>query len=126
MLLPPTDDSPPAVAPSWRHDILWLTLAFALLFGVLLGRCPLINPDEGRYAEIPREMIASGDWVTPRLNGVNYFEKPPLLYWSIALCEKIFGPSEFSVRLTPALFALGGVLLTYAAGRRLHGRDAGL
>jgi 4-amino-4-deoxy-L-arabinose transferase-like glycosyltransferase len=111
---------------SWRRDLLWLTLAFGLLFGALLGHRPLANPDEGRYAEIPREMVATGDWVTPRLNEVPYFEKPPLLYWTVAVCLRVFGPHEWSARLAPALFGLGGVLLTYAAARRLHGREAGL
>src|SRR4051812_10225070 len=110
---------------SWRRDLLWLLIGFALLFGIALGGHPLANPDEGRYAEIPREMIASGDWVMPHLNGVPYFEKPPLVYWCVALCEKVFGPSEWSVRIVPAVFGLWGVLFTYAAGRRLYGREAG-
>jgi 4-amino-4-deoxy-L-arabinose transferase-like glycosyltransferase len=84
-----------------------------------------MNPDEGRYAEVPREMIAGGDWVTPRLDGVPYFEKPPLGYWIVGACEQVLGPSEWSARLGPALFALGGILLTYGAARRLYGRDAG-
>jgi 4-amino-4-deoxy-L-arabinose transferase-like glycosyltransferase len=111
---------------SWSRDCLLLTLAFGALFFFRLGSYPLSNPDEGRYAEIPREMVASGDYVTPRLNGVVYFEKPPLVYWTTAVCLKLFGPSEWSMRATPALFALAGVLLTYAAARRLHGREAGL
>jgi 4-amino-4-deoxy-L-arabinose transferase-like glycosyltransferase len=110
----------------WRRDLLLLGLLFAVLFGFRLGCTPLANPDEGRYAEIPREMVASGDWVTPRLDGVNYFEKPPLMYWAVAACTVAFGPSEWSMRAGPALFALGGVLLTYAAARRLYGRRAGL
>ncbi len=101
-----------------------------MVFGALnffaLGNHPLANPDEGRYAEIPREMLATGDWVTPRLNAVPYFEKPPFVYWCVAGCLKFFGPGEASVRLTPVIFGLGGVLLTYAAARRLHGRNAGL
>ncbi|MBS0631576.1 MAG: glycosyltransferase family 39 protein [Verrucomicrobia bacterium] len=113
-------------SPSWRRDLLVLVLVFAVLFGFRLGSYPLSNPDEGRYAEIPREMVATGDWVTPRLNGVNYFEKPPLMYWATAACLKVFGPSEWSMRAMPALFGLGGVLLAYAAGRRLHSREAGL
>ncbi len=111
---------------SWRRDLLWLALAFGLLFGFRLGSYPLDNPDEGRNTEIPREMLATGDWVTPRLNGVNYFEKPPLMYWAVAASFKVFGQNEGAARAVPALFALGGVLLTYAAGRRLYGRTAGL
>lgn len=112
--------------PSWRRELLLLTLGFGALYLFLLGRLPLANPDESRYAEIPREMLAHGDWVTPRLNETRYFEKPPLVYWTVALCRVVFGPGEFSMRLTPALFGLGGILLTYAAGRRWFGRDTGL
>jgi len=122
----PAESREPVGASPWLRDLVLLSLAFGVLFGFSLGHSPLANPDEGRYAEIPREMLAAGDWVTPRLDGINYFEKPPLLYWCVALAEKILGPGEFALRLTPALFALGGVLLTYAAARRLHGRAAGL
>ncbi len=112
--------------PSWSRDLLMLVVVFGALFFFRLGSYQLGNPDEGRYAEIPREMVASGDFVTPRLNGVNYFEKPPLVYWTTAACLQLFGASEWSMRMTPALFALAGVLITYAAGRRLYGRDAGM
>src|SRR5471032_2650441 len=100
--------------------LLILLLAFSAVWFSNLEYRKLVNPDEGRYAEIPREMVASGDWVTPRLNGVNYFEKPPLMYWVVAECLKLFGPSEWSMRAMPVLFALGGVLLTYAAARSLY------
>lgn len=126
MVSPANTTSSTPATPSWRRDLLLLTLAFGALFFFRLGSYPLSNPDEGRYAEIPREMVTSGDYVTPRLNGVVYFEKPPLVYWTTALCLKVFGSSEWSMRATPALFALAGVLLTYAAARRLHGREAGL
>src|SRR3954466_11120259 len=102
-----------------------LVLVATAWFGSLELR-GLFVPDEGRYAEIPREMLASGDWVTPRLNGVPYFEKPPLVYWCVAVSQQVFGLSEWSVRLVPALFGLWGVLFTYTAARRLYGRDAGL
>src|SRR6185436_4456401 len=118
--------NPSAPTASWRRDLLLLALVFGALYFFRLGSYPFSNPDEGRYAEIPREMLASGDWVTPRLNNVNYFEKPPLVYWATAVMGKIFGLNEWSVRAVPALFALWGVLLTYAAVRRLHGRNAGL
>lgn len=107
------------------RDVVVLALIFGALLAFRLGSAPLANPDEGRYAEIPREMVASGDWVTPRLDGVPYFEKPPLAYWMVAACEEVLGPSEWSVRLAPALFALGGILATYGAARRIYGRDAG-
>lgn len=121
----PSADAAPAT-PSWQRDFLLLALAFSLLYFFRLGSYPLSDPDEGRNAEIAREMLASGDWVTPRLNGVNYFEKPPLVYWVTALSLKIVGHNEWAVRAVPALFAVWGVLLTYLAGRRLHGREAGL
>lgn len=116
---------PPPVEPPWRRDIVILTLLFGVLFAWRLGSAPLMNPDEGRYAEVPREMVASGDWVTPRLDGVPYFEKPPLMYWAVASCEKLLGLDEWSARITPAFMAMCGLLLTYGAGRRLFGRNAG-
>ena len=126
--LMPSDSaaSLPTSTVPWRRDLVWLALAFGLLFGLFLGRAPLANPDEGRYAEIPREMIERGDYVTPKLNGVNYFEKPPLVYWAVAASLRVFGFNEWASRLVPALSGLGGVLLTYAAARRLQGRAAGL
>ncbi|HEX4763601.1 MAG TPA: phospholipid carrier-dependent glycosyltransferase, partial [Usitatibacter sp.] len=81
---------------------LWILAAVALAVGIdNLGR-PLANPDEGRYSEISREMVASGDWVTPRLNGIKYFEKPPLQYWFTAAAYKAFEVDEWTTRLAPA------------------------
>ena len=108
------------------RDIILLTVLTSLFFGLFLGSRPLSVPDEGRYAEIPREMAVTGDWVTPRLNGVKYFEKPPLVYWFTALSIKLFGLSEWSVRLAPALFSLLGCLSVYAAGTIFYGRRAGI
>lgn len=107
-------------------DLAVLALVFGLIFFYEIGDVTLVNPDEGRYAEIPREMVATGDYVTPRLNGVLYFEKPPLVYWVEAGFQRVFGPSEMAVRAVPALFALAGVLMAYGAARQLHGRSAGL
>ena len=110
----------------WRRDLLALTAAFGALYLFLLGRTPLANPDEARYAQIPREMLANGDWVMGRLNDTPYLEKPPLVYWTVGLCHRLFGDAEWSMRLTPAFFGLACVLLTYAAARGLQGRAAGL
>lgn len=101
-------------------------LALALWFGYGLGDRALWHPDEGRYAEIPREMVETGDLVTPRLNGVKYFEKPPLFYWLQAGSIKLFGLDEWALRLWPALFGVFGALTVYGAGRALFGRRAGL
>ena len=125
----PDDISPVAPLPgnsSATRDFACLALVFGLLYFFQLGDSNLVNPDEGRYAEIPREMVASGDYVLPRLNGVVYFEKPPLMYWALAGALRTFGPDEFVLRAVPALFALAGVLLTYLTARRLQGRMAGL
>ncbi|WP_298273571.1 glycosyltransferase family 39 protein [Geobacter sp.] len=108
------------------RDLAILCAVFGFAFLQILHRIPLLEPDEGRYAEIPREMLESGDFVTPYLNYVKYFEKPPLLYWLNALSFKIFGLNEFAARLPTALFALLGILLTYHVGRTLYGRRAGL
>jgi 4-amino-4-deoxy-L-arabinose transferase-like glycosyltransferase len=108
------------------RDLIVLIILVSALFGFMLGSRPLSVPDEGRYVEIPREMVATGNWLTPRLNGVKYFEKPPLVYWCEAFLIKFFGLSEWSVRLGPALFALFGCLVIYYAGTRLYGRRSGL
>jgi 4-amino-4-deoxy-L-arabinose transferase-like glycosyltransferase len=81
----------------------------------------LFNPDEGRYAEIPREMVASGDWVTPRLDALKYFEKPPLQYWTTAVAYQAFGDHEWTARLWVALSGFLGLLLTAWIGTRLYG-----
>jgi len=77
------------------------------------------EPDEGRYAEIPREMLASGDWVTPRLNGIPYLEKPPLQYWATALAYSAFGLEHWVSRLWAVTLGLLGVMATYMTARTL-------
>ena len=105
---------------------LWclLLVIAAIWFGTLEYR-KLIKPDEGRYAEIPREMIANGDWLTPRLNDLKYFEKPPLQYWATATTYTLFGQHQWTSRLWPALTGFFGLLLVWFAGTRLFGREAG-
>lgn len=111
---------------SWCADILFLTGIFAVLFFTLLGSRPLFVPDEGRYAEIAREMAALGDYVTPYLNGVKYFEKPILFYWLGTAAIKIGGLNLWSIRSINALIGLAGCLMTYAAARKLYDRTTGL
>ena len=107
----------------------WLYGGLAVLLVVVwlatLANRPLFNPDEGRYAEIPREMLSGGDWVIPHLNGLDYIEKPPLQYWATAWMYRFFGVSEFSARLYTALTALGTVALVGLLGTQIWGRETG-
>ncbi len=103
--------------------LLLLTLA---LLVVQTGRTPLFEPDEGRYAEIPREMLATGDFVTPRLNGLLYFEKPPLFYWAVAVSFRLFGESELAARLPNQLASVAMVLMAAAFAARRWGARTGL
>jgi 4-amino-4-deoxy-L-arabinose transferase-like glycosyltransferase len=101
-------------------------LALALVWFGTIDYRKLVKPDEGRYAEISREMALSGDWVTPRLNGLKYFEKPPLQYWATAVAFEAFGPAEWTARLWTALTGFLGVLLAGFTARRLFGPTAAL
>ncbi len=106
---------------------LWWLLAFvAFIWFSNLEYRTLIKPDEGRYAEIPREMVASGDWVTPRLNDLKYFEKPPLQYWATATAYEIFGEHQWTARLWTGLTGFAGLLLVWLTGLRLFGREAAI
>lgn len=101
-------------------------IAIVVLYLAMLGSYGLMEPDEGRYAEIPREMMEAGDYITPRLNYVKYFEKPPMLYWMVSASFAAFGQNEFAARLPGALCALACAGVAWALGRRMFGRTAGL
>ncbi len=113
-------------ARSWLIDLAFLALFTSLLYGLFLGMRPLTPPDEGRYAEIPREMVMTHDYVTPHLNGVIYFEKPALFYWLQVASIKSFGLHEWSLRLINALMGGLGCLLTYFFTRKLYNRRTAL
>jgi 4-amino-4-deoxy-L-arabinose transferase-like glycosyltransferase len=102
----------------------WLILA-AAWFSTLQVRA-LLDPDEGRYAEIPREMLASGDWITPRFDGLKYFEKPPLQYWATAAAYAGFGVSEWSSRLWSVGLAFACLPLVYAWVACFYGAGSAL
>jgi 4-amino-4-deoxy-L-arabinose transferase-like glycosyltransferase len=108
---------------SRRRAPLAIALACAASWFALLGVRPLFNPDEGRYAEIPREMLATGDWVVPHLNNLVYIEKPPLQYWATALSFEVFGTNVWAARLYTGLCGLLTVLVAAALARRLWGRS---
>jgi 4-amino-4-deoxy-L-arabinose transferase-like glycosyltransferase len=107
----------------------WLlaVLAFAAIaVGIDNMERPLANPDEGRYSEISREMAENGDWVTPRLNGIKYFEKPPLQYWASALSFRLFGENDYTARLYIALAGFATIALLGFIGKRLWGANMAL
>lgn len=102
-----------------------VALVVACIWFLTLDARHLLRSDEGRYAEIAREMLASGDWITTRYNGLLYFEKPPLQIWMTALAFKFFGIGEWQARLWVATVGAAGVLVTWLAARRWFGVRAG-
>lgn len=102
-----------------------LILVLGTCYFMFLGSRPLVTPDEGRYAEIPREMLATGHYITPHLNHIKYFEKPPLFYWMQAASIKTFGMSEWSVRLVSLLMGLLGCLATYLFAAKIFDKLTG-
>lgn len=111
---------------SWLVDLSFLIIFTSLLYGLFLGMRPLTPPDEGRYSEIPREMVVMHDYLTPHLDGVQYFEKPVLFYWMQVVSIKLFGLHEWSLRLINALMGALGGLVTYMFTRKLYSRRVGL
>jgi 4-amino-4-deoxy-L-arabinose transferase-like glycosyltransferase len=110
-----------------NRPLVWsLFAAFVLVTLYMLGVRTLVPPDEGRYAEMAREMFVSGDWVTTRLNGIKYFEKPPLQTWMNALSFSLFGLGEWQARLWTGLCGIGGVFITAYAGSRVFSPRVGL
>ncbi|MFZ3017569.1 MAG: glycosyltransferase family 39 protein [Gallionella sp.] len=107
-----------------KKNLLILLAVLAAIWFSNLEYRTLVKPDEGRYAEIPREMVASGDWTTPRLNELKYFEKPPLQYWATATAYTLFGEHQWTSRLWTGLTGFAGILLVWFAGVRLFGREA--
>ncbi|KVL36511.1 4-amino-4-deoxy-L-arabinose transferase [Burkholderia territorii] len=109
----------PSRLPLNRITLVLLLVAFAIVWFAPLGLRHLIPSDEGRYAEMAREMFVTGDWITPRYNGYKYFEKPPLQTWLNALTFAWFGIGEWQARLYTGLASFAGVLLVGFTGARL-------
>src|SRR5581483_7014372 len=104
----------------------WGWVALAIVWLLTIQVRPMLDPDEGRYAEIPREMLTTGNWVTPRLDGLKYFEKPALQYCATAALYGVFGLSNWSSRLWTVGLGFACLPLVYAWVARLHGRRAAL
>jgi 4-amino-4-deoxy-L-arabinose transferase-like glycosyltransferase len=127
---PPSPAKLHDTSPHARGSLI-ATIAWTVLIGSTLWVCyfthlnavGLVGPDEPRYAWIARDMAESGDWITPRLYGTPWFEKPPLYYWSAALTFKLLGVNEVSARLPSALFALLATLAIGWLGWRAYGAE---
>ncbi len=103
--------------------ILFLFCVALFFFG--LGMRPLWEPDEGLHASTSENMVLTGDWVTPTYNGKNFYDKPILHNWFVAISFLVFGFTEFAARLPSAILGLGGVMITYLLGRRMFGPRVG-
>ncbi|CAH2782395.1 MAG: Undecaprenyl phosphate-alpha-4-amino-4-deoxy-L-arabinose arabinosyl transferase (EC @ Polymyxin resistance protein PmrK [uncultured Caballeronia sp.] len=114
----------PSRLPLTRLSLILLVLVLALIWFGPLGR-HLVPSDEGRYAEMAREMFVTGDWITPRYNGYKYFEKPPLQTWVNALTFAWFGIGDWQARLYTALTGFVGVLLVGYTGTRVFNAMTG-
>jgi len=110
----------------WGIDILVLAIFFAFAFFHCLGEFPLMDPDEGRYAEVPREMLERGEFITPHLDYVHFFFKPPLFYWMNVVSLKAFGENEFAARFPSTLCGFLVLLMTYFIGLKVFGRREAL
>lgn len=117
--------APPTFALSSRAWLLVLIVAGCMFF-IGLGRLPLLEPDEGRNAEVAREMLVTHDWITPHYDSLSYLDKPVVLFWLVAGSFRVLGLSEFAARLPSALLALATVLLAWWLGRRMFGASAGV
>lgn len=113
-----------------RHEnllsVILLSIACYALFFHGLGNIGLLGPDEPRYSSIAHEMLRSGDFITPRLNGSPWYEKPVLMYWGAAIGYAVFGVGEFGARFPSALGATLCVFMVYISGARLWDRRTGL
>ncbi|GAB2880068.1 glycosyltransferase family 39 protein [Paraburkholderia jirisanensis] len=116
----------PSRLPLNRTAVLLLLIALAVIWFVPLGWRHLLPSDEGRYAEMAREMFVTGDWITPRYNGYKYFEKPPLQTWANALSFAWFGLGEWQARLYTALTGFAGVLVVGYTGARVFNTATGV
>ncbi len=112
--------------PNRRTVLIAILIISATIRLATLGAYPLTDNTEARYAEVAREMVASGDWVTPQLHGAKFWAKPPLSIWLTAMTMSLFGTNEFAARLSPFFLSLLVVWLTYKLAIKRRDRDHAL
>ena len=117
-------DVRPTRPPRFSLALAAMAVTAAFVWGS--DQLPFVDPDEGRYAEVAREMLDSANWIVPRLYGVTYLEKPPLLYWLAAGAFHLFGLSELAARIVPALSAAIGAVATGYAAAAIFGTEVGI
>ena len=105
--------------PSRFFPLVLLLVASSLFF--LRLDCALLEPEEARYAEIPREMLAAHEWIVPQYHGQVYYDKPPLLYWTVMLSYCVFGVNDWAARLVPGVCGVLCVMMTFFWGLRILG-----
>ncbi len=111
---------------TWLLDLAGLAILLMGFYTLWLGHYPLFIPDEGRYAQAALAMLTTGDFITPRVDGVAFLDKPILYYWLEAAAMHWFGVNEWAIRFFPALIGVFGCLFTYICGRQLFDRRTGI
>lgn len=101
----------------WISDVIWLSFLFFIFYCLWLGSYPLFTPDEGRYSSVAREMLFSHDFITPRLDGIQFLDKPILYYWLQVLAMKLFGVNEWALRFFPMLLGVMNCIVVYIGTR---------
>lgn len=108
-----------------HHGFWILAILSVIIVFFNLGGLPLLDPDEPVYAETPKEMMAFNDYISPRIYGEFWYDKPPMYYWLVAASFKLFGVSEFAARFPSAMLAVGCLLAVYYFGSRMFNQRAG-
>ncbi|ODN42278.1 ArnT family glycosyltransferase [Piscirickettsia litoralis] len=109
-----------------RVSDLFIAVLIIIFYILFYAGHPLFSPDEGRYAEIGREMLASHQYIIPYLDNIPYFEKPPLMYWLVSFSQYLLGITTASARLPVVLIAIFGIISTYRFTRTIYDRRTGL
>src|SRR5438105_999847 len=126
---PAMETTPLLANRAWKQDVAAVVLicivgGWAMFFR--LGQGSLHDWDEAIYAQVSKEMVVSGDWLTEHYEYTPWFEKPPLFFWSTALLLRLFGISELWARAASAMFGIAVLVVTYFLGKLVYGRWAGL